>query len=192
MSRSRGAGIVQRRDDRRGLSMWGRDLKERYPDALDFVGLCDINSKRVEIAKKSLGVSCPTFTDFDKMCDTVKPELLTITTVDAFHSEIHQRRRRSTSRRLPRFPRRRDVLLDRHRGADEHLGKAAHPHRRSDQPDLDWARAPRPCAAGTGCHRAARGLPSCGSPRLPSHLSAGHLSAVRQSAVCPSGSPRPV
>jgi predicted dehydrogenase len=71
----------------RGLSMWGRDLKERYPDVLEFVGLCDINSKRVEIAKTSLGVNCPTFTDFDKMIDTVKPELLTITTVDAFHSE---------------------------------------------------------------------------------------------------------
>jgi predicted dehydrogenase len=71
----------------RGTSMWGRALQQRYPDVLEFVGLCDINSKRVEVAKRLMNLSCPTFTDFDKMCDTVKPELLTITTVDAFHAE---------------------------------------------------------------------------------------------------------
>ena len=71
----------------RGLGMWGRPLLSRYAEAVEFVGLCDINSKRVELAKESLKVSCPTFTDFDRMCDTVKPELLTVTTVDAFHAE---------------------------------------------------------------------------------------------------------
>jgi predicted dehydrogenase len=71
----------------RGLGMWGRPLLSRYAEAVEFVGLCDINSKRVELAKESLKVSCPTFTDFDRMCDTVRPELLTVTTVDAFHAE---------------------------------------------------------------------------------------------------------
>ena len=71
----------------RGLGMWGRALKERYADVLEFVGLCDINPKRVEIAKQALGVDCPTFTSFDQMCAQAKPDLLMITTVDAFHAD---------------------------------------------------------------------------------------------------------
>ena len=54
---------------------------------VEFVGLCDINPKRAELAKQALGVSCPTFDNFEKMCDAVKPELLTVTTVDRFHAE---------------------------------------------------------------------------------------------------------
>ena len=30
----------------RGSGMWGRGLVERYPELLEFVGLCDINPKR--------------------------------------------------------------------------------------------------------------------------------------------------
>jgi predicted dehydrogenase len=71
----------------RGIGMWGRPLLQRYSENIEFVGLCDINPKRAELAKTALGVSCPTFDNFDKMCDTVKPELLTVTTVDAFHAE---------------------------------------------------------------------------------------------------------
>ncbi len=71
----------------RGIGMWGTPIVKQYGDVIELVGLCDINPKRVEIAKQTIGVDCPTFTDFSKMCDTVKPELLTITTVDGFHSK---------------------------------------------------------------------------------------------------------
>ena len=71
----------------RGIGMWGRPLLQRYADNVEFVGLCDINPKRAELAKQALGVSCPTFDNFEKMCDAVKPELLTVTTVDRFHAE---------------------------------------------------------------------------------------------------------
>jgi predicted dehydrogenase len=71
----------------RASGMWGRALKDRYADVLEFVGLCDINSKRVLAAKEIMGVSCPTFTNFDDMCDKAKPDLLMVTTVDAFHSQ---------------------------------------------------------------------------------------------------------
>jgi predicted dehydrogenase len=71
----------------RGVGMWGRPLLQRYKDAVEFVGLADINPKRAELARAALGVSCPTFADFDQMCDAVKPELLTVTTVDRFHAE---------------------------------------------------------------------------------------------------------
>ena len=70
----------------RGTSMWGADVLANHGDAVELVGLCDINAKRVEVAKRRLGASCATFTDFDAMCDAVKPELLTVTTVDATHA----------------------------------------------------------------------------------------------------------
>jgi predicted dehydrogenase len=69
----------------RGIGMWGRPLVERYADVLEFVGLCDVNPLRVEVAKKAIGVECPTFTSLDEMLDRAKPELLMVTTVDATH-----------------------------------------------------------------------------------------------------------
>ena len=71
----------------RGLGMWGRGLQGKWGDAVEFVGLCDSNAKRAEIARQALGLSCPTFTDFDRMVTETRPELLTVTTVDAYHSE---------------------------------------------------------------------------------------------------------
>lgn len=70
----------------RACEMWGGDLVKRYGDVVEFVGLCDINPKRVRAAKTIMGVECPTFTDFDAMCDRVRPEVVIVTTVDAFHS----------------------------------------------------------------------------------------------------------
>jgi predicted dehydrogenase len=71
----------------RAIGMWGRPLIAQFSDRLDFVGLCDTNSKRVELARQAIGTSCPTFTDFDRMCDTARPELLAVTTVDAYHAD---------------------------------------------------------------------------------------------------------
>ena len=59
----------------RGIGMWGRPIAERFPDVVEFVGLCDINPKRVEAGRKLIGVECPTFTNFDEMLDKAKPEL---------------------------------------------------------------------------------------------------------------------
>ena len=70
----------------RSIGMWGRPLKQEYADVLEFVGLCDINPKRATVAKRMIGVDCPTFTNFDQMCDLAKPDLLMVTTVDGFHS----------------------------------------------------------------------------------------------------------
>jgi predicted dehydrogenase len=71
----------------RAIGMWGRTLGRRYADILEFVGLCDINPKRVAVAKEMIGVECPTFTNFDQMCDKTRPDLLMVTTVDAFHKD---------------------------------------------------------------------------------------------------------
>ena len=71
----------------RGSGMWGRDLVQRYPDLLEFVGLCDQNPKRTQAAAAYMGVTPPMFTNFDEMIEKTKPELLMVTTVDGFHHE---------------------------------------------------------------------------------------------------------
>ncbi len=71
----------------RAIGMWAKPLVQDYTDVLDVVGLCDINPKRVAVARKQSGASCPTFTDFDRMCDEAKPDLVMVTTVDGFHSQ---------------------------------------------------------------------------------------------------------
>jgi predicted dehydrogenase len=71
----------------RAQGMWGRPLVQKYSDVLEFVGLCDTNPKRAEIAREMIGVKCPTFSNFDEMCEKARPDLLMVTTVDAFHHE---------------------------------------------------------------------------------------------------------
>src|SRR5262245_7387718 len=71
----------------RGRRMWGRDLVNKYPDLLEFVGLCDINPKRTLAAKSFMGVNVPTCTSFEEMIEKTKPELLMVTTVDGLHHE---------------------------------------------------------------------------------------------------------
>ena len=71
----------------RGSSLWGKTLVDKYSDVLEFAGLCDINPKRVETAKNYIGVSCPTFTDFDAMVAQTKPDLVMVTTMDCFHAK---------------------------------------------------------------------------------------------------------
>jgi predicted dehydrogenase len=66
--------------------MWGRDLVQRYPDLLEFVGLCDPNPKRAQAAKDFIGASCPTFTALEPMLSATKPDVLIVTTVDATHA----------------------------------------------------------------------------------------------------------
>ena len=71
----------------RGSGMWGRQLIQKYSDVIEIVGLCDINPKRVAIARELMGVQCPTYTDFDQLLNQTKPDLLMVTTVDGYHSE---------------------------------------------------------------------------------------------------------
>lgn len=72
----------------RGNGFWGRRLVQNYENELEFVGLCDKNEGRVNFAPKMIGTDCPTFTDFDKMMNTVKPDMLIVTTMDSTHHEF--------------------------------------------------------------------------------------------------------
>ncbi|VAX22835.1 Myo-inositol 2-dehydrogenase 1 [hydrothermal vent metagenome] len=71
----------------RGSGTWGKELVHPYKDYVEMVGLCDINPKRVEFAKKYIGVDAPTYLakDFDQMVQETKPDVIIVTTVDAFH-----------------------------------------------------------------------------------------------------------
>jgi len=71
----------------RGNGFWGRRLVQNYKNELEFVGLCDRNEGRVKFAPKMIGTDCPTFTDFDLMMNTVKPDMLIVTTMDSTHHE---------------------------------------------------------------------------------------------------------
>jgi hypothetical protein len=43
----------------RGSTNWGKSLKTDFGDVLEFVGLCDINRKRMATAREYIGVDCP-------------------------------------------------------------------------------------------------------------------------------------
>ncbi|MCW9709083.1 Gfo/Idh/MocA family oxidoreductase [Fodinibius salsisoli] len=72
----------------RGITFWGKTVRERYGDITEFVGLCDINPGRLEYGKNYIGADCPTFTDFDEMMDQTNPDMLIVTTVDATHHQF--------------------------------------------------------------------------------------------------------
>ena len=59
----------------RGSSTWGKDLVTHYGDQLEMVGLCDINPKRVDFAKRYIGTDAPVYVarDFDLMVQETKP-----------------------------------------------------------------------------------------------------------------------
>ncbi|MFC1551109.1 Gfo/Idh/MocA family protein [Candidatus Latescibacterota bacterium] len=71
----------------RGSGLWGMTLNENYGDVVEFVGLCDVNPKRMTFVKDQMGVKCPTFTDFDTMIKKTNPDTVIVTTVDCFHAK---------------------------------------------------------------------------------------------------------
>lgn len=71
----------------RGSSMWGKGVHDKWGDTVEFVGLCDPNPKRAEVVRGIIGVDCPVFTDFDRLVKEARPDLVAITTVDAYHAE---------------------------------------------------------------------------------------------------------
>lgn len=71
----------------RGSSSWGKNLVGPYAEYVEMVGLCDINPKRVEVAKDYIGIKAKTYhsDDFDLMIRDQKPDMVIVTTTDSFH-----------------------------------------------------------------------------------------------------------
>ena len=72
----------------RGISFWGKRLVDEYGDMLEFVGISDINPGRLQFGKEFMGVTCPTFINFDQMLESTNPDLLIVTTKDSTHHEF--------------------------------------------------------------------------------------------------------
>jgi predicted dehydrogenase len=71
----------------RGSSTWGRELLKHQGSRVEIIGLCDINRKRLEAARKRIGIDVPTFTDPARMLKETRPSLLIVTTRDSNHDE---------------------------------------------------------------------------------------------------------
>lgn len=69
----------------RGYNVFARPLVTQYDDVGELVGLCDINSARMELATRKLGIAIPCFASFDEMLATAKPDVVLVATVDATH-----------------------------------------------------------------------------------------------------------
>lgn len=71
----------------RGTGMWGKTVLQGYSDLVEYVGLCDINPGRLEAAKKYMGATCKTYTDFETMMSECKPDVLIVTVNDYLHNQ---------------------------------------------------------------------------------------------------------
>lgn len=73
--------------------MYQRAIYDTYKDHAVMVGLCDVNEGRLKMAqaqaKERTGETIPVFLarDFDRMVEETKPDVIIVTTVDAFHHE---------------------------------------------------------------------------------------------------------
>lgn len=73
----------------RGTGTWGKSLVASHGDYVEIVGLCDINPKRLAMARGYIGVDAPTFNAvaFDHMVRRTMPDAVIITTTDCFHAQ---------------------------------------------------------------------------------------------------------
>lgn len=69
----------------RGVSMFGRDIRNNYADYIELVGLCDINPGRLSYAQEYIGGNIPVYTNLDEMLREQRPETLIVTSRDDVH-----------------------------------------------------------------------------------------------------------
>lgn len=71
----------------RGLEMYAKPLCNNFQDVAVLVGAYDPNYKRAEVFRKEVGKDFPLYNSFEEMMASCKPDIVIITTVDAFHCE---------------------------------------------------------------------------------------------------------
>ena len=69
----------------RALEMFMTPMKKEYADFCDLRGVYDINIGRAKEVADRVGI--PVFEDFESMVRETKPDIVIVTTVDAFHSD---------------------------------------------------------------------------------------------------------
>lgn len=71
----------------RGSDSYVKPLTELYRDCAKLCGLYDVNYQRAEQVSKMAAYDVPVFSDWREMLNTVKPDTVIVTTVDATHDE---------------------------------------------------------------------------------------------------------
>lgn len=71
----------------RGVSMFGRSLRQNYSATVDLISICDINPGRLRVAQEYIGGDLPIYTDLTEMLTKEKPEVLIVTSRDDVHHE---------------------------------------------------------------------------------------------------------
>ena len=61
--------------------------REEYKGVHEIVAMFDIDPGKMEGFKEKYKLDVPCFTDFDEMCNTIKPDMVIVTTVDATHAQ---------------------------------------------------------------------------------------------------------
>ena len=72
----------------RGIGMFLLPLVQEYADVAEVTGLCDVNWRRLEVAKERAGIDVPAFTDFDEMLAAVECDAVIVTSKDSTHHEF--------------------------------------------------------------------------------------------------------
>ncbi|HHY99238.1 MAG TPA: Gfo/Idh/MocA family oxidoreductase, partial [Firmicutes bacterium] len=67
--------------------MYARPMVKDYSDVAELTGLCDVNPRRMEVARSWIGRDIPGFTDFDEMLDKVPCDVVIVTSKDSTHHE---------------------------------------------------------------------------------------------------------
>lgn len=71
----------------RGLGMYATSIAGWVSPHAKMVAVLDVNGLRAKAVVELAELDCPTFTDFDEMIATARPDTAIITTVDRYHSD---------------------------------------------------------------------------------------------------------
>lgn len=71
----------------RGTFSYIEPLLKEYQDCAKLCAVCDINGKRAKFTSEYFHVDVPAYTDFDKMLEDHKPDVVIVTTKDCAHEE---------------------------------------------------------------------------------------------------------
>lgn len=64
-----------------------KELVSRYSDSYELSAIMDVDVGKMRGWNESLDMNFPAYTDFDLLCDEIKPDMVIITTVDAYHAQ---------------------------------------------------------------------------------------------------------
>ncbi|MBR7108070.1 MAG: Gfo/Idh/MocA family oxidoreductase [Lentisphaeria bacterium] len=62
-------------------------LRKNFADAYQIIGVMDIDPGKMKGFCETYELDVPKYTDFDKMCDELAPDMVIVTTVDVYHAE---------------------------------------------------------------------------------------------------------